>query len=144
MSWQGRQQDNMPTQKKKSTITHTHTHLQVHNQNRTHTYVHKHTAAVMRVYCDRHGDKTTFCVLSCETPQEYSWQEAETQAPWGSLAFVSHTFPLLFLFCNGERKFAKAKDFSPLIISAIARDGRLCKFTDFFFLLSDFLKCSSF
>lgn len=144
MSWQGRQRDNMPAQKKKSTVTHTHTHAraQANTHTHTHTYTHKHTAAVMRVYRDRHGDKTTFCVLSCETPQEYSWQEAETQAPWGSPAFVSHIL-FIILFCNGGRKFAQAKDFSPLIISALAQDCKLCKFTGFFFLLSEPLKCSS-
>lgn len=52
------------THMSKSTTKHRHTH--------SHTCAHKHTAAVMRVDRDRHGDKTTFCILSCETPQEYS------------------------------------------------------------------------
>lgn len=36
----------------------------------------------------------------------------------------------IILFCRGERKFAQAKDFFPLIISELAQDYKLCKITD--------------
>lgn len=39
----------------------------------------------------------------------------------------------IILFCSGGRKFAQAKDSSTLIISALVRDCKLCKFTDGFF-----------
>ena len=38
----------------------------------------------------------------------------------------------IILFCNGGRKLAHAEDSSPLIISALAPDCKLRKFTDFF------------
>ena len=105
----------------KRTTRHTRARVCAHTHTHTHTHAHKHTAAVTRVYRDRHGDKTTFCVLSCETPQEYSWQEAETQAPWGSLAFVSHTFSLLFCSAMVEGSLHKPKISSPNYFSTCSR-----------------------
>lgn len=82
---------------------------------------HKHAAAVMRVYRDRHRDKTTFCVLSCETPQEYSLTGSRDPGTVGVSCLCLAHILFIILFCNGGRKFAQARDFSPLIISTLAR-----------------------
>lgn len=94
-----------------------------HTQARTHAHTHarKHAAAVTRVCGDRHGDQTTFCVLSCETPQEYSMTGSRDPGTVGVSCLCLTRILFIILFCNGGKKFA-AKDQSGLIISTLAEE----------------------
>lgn len=100
------------TRTPKYTTKHTHTHSRTHAR--------KHAAAVLRVCGDRHGDKTTFCVLSCETPQEYSMTGSRDPGTVGVLCLCFTRILFIILFCNSGKKFAPAKDQSRLIISTLA------------------------
>lgn len=87
-------------------------------------HAHIHTAAVMRVYRDRHRDKTTFCILSCETPLEYSMTGSRDPGTVGVSCLCLTHIRFIILFCNSGRKFARAKDRSPLIISTLAQEWK--------------------
>lgn len=103
----------------KSTDAHTRVHEQTQAGTHAHTHARKHAAAVTRVCGDRHGDQTTFCVLSCETPQEYCMTGSRDPGTVGVSCLCLTRILFIILFCNGGKKFA-AKDQSGLIISTLA------------------------
>lgn len=141
MSWQGRQRDNMPTQKKKSTVIHTHASAQPNMH--TYTCTQTHSCGYEGVSWQARG-QNNFLRFVMWNPAGILMTGSRDPGTMGVSCLCLTHILFIILFCNGKRKFAQAKDFSPLIISALAWDGKLCKFTDCFFLLSDFLKCSSF
>lgn len=104
-----------------STDAHTRVHKQTHAGAHAHTHARKHAAAVTRVCGDRHGDQTTFCVLSCETPQEYSMTGSRDPGTVGVSCLCLTRILFIILFCNGGKKFA-AKDQPGLIISTLAEE----------------------
>ena len=148
MSWQGRQRDNMPAQKNKSTISHTHTHTHTHTytsaQANAHICTQIHICGYEGVSWQAWG-QNNFLRFVIWNPAGILMTGSRDPGTMGVSCLCLTHILFIILFCNGGRKFAQAKDFSPLIISALAQDCKLCKFTDFFFpLISKPLKCLSF
>lgn len=115
-----RQHASARKKRKARTRTPKYTTKHTHTLRHTHTVTRKHAAAVPRVCGDRHGDKTTFCVLSCETSQEYSMTGSRDPGTVGVSCLCLTRILFIILFCNGGKKFAPAKDQSRLIISTVA------------------------
>lgn len=118
----------MPAQeKKKKSEESTGMHTRVHNQTHAHTCTETRSCSYKGVCGDRHGDKTTFCVLSCETPQEYCMTGSRDPGTVGVSCLCLARILFIILFCSGGKKFAPAKDQSRLIISTPGLRTGSCK-----------------
>lgn len=125
--WADREDSKTTCQHEKSTVTNT--QVQVHN--------HTHTPAHTQTYAQTHScgyeggswqarGQNNFLRFVMWNPTGILMTGSRDPGTMGVSCLCLTHILFIILFCSGGRKFAQAKDFSLLIISALTQDCKLC------------------